>query len=192
MSSTRLTSLDASFLEVESPTAHMHVGWAAAFDPPPDRRAPCFTELRDHIDGRMCRAPRYRQKLVEVPLGLSDPVWVDDPEFDIARHVHRARSGSLREVADSVMSTQLARDRPLWELWIADRLDDGRIGVGGKAHHCMVDGIAAVELASLMLDPSPEPAATAVEDWRPEGTPTGLRLLAGGLLDRAREGVRLA
>ena len=118
MSSSRLTPLDASFLEVESSTAHMHVGWAAAFAPPRDRRPPCFTEVRDHIDRRMCRAPRYRQKLAEVPLGVNDPVWIDDPDFDIARHVHRARSGNLGEVADTVMSAQLDRDRPLMARYV--------------------------------------------------------------------------
>ena len=89
---------------------------------------------------------------------MNDPVWIDDPDFDIGRHVRRARSGNLGEVADSVMSAQLDRDRPLWEIWIADRLDDGRVGVVGKAHHAMVDGIAAVELATLLFDPSPEPS----------------------------------
>jgi diacylglycerol O-acyltransferase len=192
MSSTRLTSLDASFLEVESPTAHMHVGWAAIFAPPEDRRRPAFTELRDHVETRLGRAPRYRQKLLGVPLGVSEPVWVDDPDFDVMRHVRRADSGDFRSIADGVLSQPLDHDRPLWELWIADRLDDGRIGVVGKVHHCMVDGIAAVELATLMLDPSPESAVTDLDEWRPADAPKGLRLLAGGLLDRAREGVRLA
>src|SRR5436305_9737529 len=192
MSSTRLTSLDASFLEVEPQTAHMHVGWAAIFAPPAGRARPSFTSLRDHVEDRLSRAPRYRQKLLGIPLGVSEPVWVDDSDFDVMQHVHRATSPDFHAVADMVLSQPLDHDRPLWELWIADRLGDGRIGVVGKVHHCMVDGIAAVELATLMLDPSPEPAATAVEEWRPAGTPTGLRLLAGGLLDRAREGARLA
>src|SRR2546429_283610 len=84
MGSPRLTSLDASFLEVESPTAHMHVGWAAAFARPAEGRPPRFPEIRDHVETRLHRAPRYRQKLAEVPLGLSDPVWADDPDFDVA------------------------------------------------------------------------------------------------------------
>jgi hypothetical protein len=79
MSRNRLTALDASFLEVESPTAHMHVGWASLFASPDGKPAPTFEELRDHIGARLSRAPRYRQKLAEVPLGLNDPVWVDDP-----------------------------------------------------------------------------------------------------------------
>ena len=192
MSSTRLTPLDASFLEVESSTAHMHVGWASAFAPPADRRRPSFTELRDHVEGRLGRTPRYRQKLAEIPLGMSDPVWVDDDGFDISRHVRRARCSNLHELADTVMSAQLDRSRPLWELWIADRLDDGRVGVVGKAHHCMVDGIAAVELATLLLDPSPEPPPPEPDGWHPAGAPRGWRLFAEGTLDRMRRSASLA
>src|SRR4051794_15918033 len=194
MSSTRLTSLDASFLEVESSTAHMHVGWAALFAPPAGGHRPSFTELRDHVERRLDRAPRYRQKLQEVPLGVCEPVWVDDPDFDVMQHVHRARSSDFRAVADMVLSQPLDHERPLWELWIADRLDDGRIGVVGKVHHCMVDGIAAVELATLLLDPSPEPdpATEAEEEWSPAEAPAGLRLLSAGVLDRVREGARMA
>jgi WS/DGAT/MGAT family acyltransferase len=192
MTSTRLTSLDASFLEVESSTAHMHVGWASVFAPPPDQRPPLFTELRDHVESRLSRTPRYRQKLRGVPLGVSEPVWVDDPDFDVMRHVHRARSGDFREIADMVMSTPLDHDRPLWELWIADELDDGRIGIVGKVHHCMVDGIAAVELATLLLDPTPEPPSAELEEWTPASTPPDMRLLASGIVDRVREGARIA
>jgi WS/DGAT/MGAT family acyltransferase len=193
MSSTRLTSLDASFLEVESSTAHMHVGWASLFAPPSDgRRVPTFTEFRDHVEQRLCRAPRYRQKLAEVPFGMSEPVWVDDPDFDVMEHVHRARSSDFHAIVDMVMSQPLDHDRPLWELWIADSLPDGRIGVIGKAHHCMVDGIAAVELSSLLLDPTPEPPPAELEEWRPAAPPLGLGLLAAGLVDRVREAARLA
>ncbi|HSD79185.1 MAG TPA: wax ester/triacylglycerol synthase domain-containing protein, partial [Solirubrobacteraceae bacterium] len=166
MPAARLSALDASFLEVESPSAHMHVGWAAAFAPPAGRRRR-FADLRDHVAARMGRARRYRQRLAGVPLGLHDPVWVDDERFDVDRHVHRSSCGDLGALADAVMSQPLPRDRPLWELWIADRLDDGRIGVVGKAHHAMVDGLAAVELAALLLDPVPDPPAPERDDWRP-------------------------
>lgn len=192
MSSTRMTSLDASFLEVESSTAHMHVGWAALFAPPADRRPPLFTDLRDHVEARLSRAPRYRQKLVEVPLGVSDPVWADDPDFDVMRHVHRSPSTDFSELVDMVMSRPLERDRPLWELWVADRLEDGRLGVVGKVHHCMVDGLAAVELATLLLDPSADPPSAELEEWRPAAPPAGLGLLTAGILGRVRDAVRLA
>ncbi len=187
MSDDRLTALDASFLELESRSAHMHVGWVALFGTPRGRSTPSFDELRAHIAGRMVRAPRYRQKLAEVPLGVNDPVWVDDDKFDVARHVRRSPIPDIDQLADEVMSTQLDRDRPLWELWIADRLPDGRIGVVGKAHHAMVDGLAAVELASLFLDPTPDPPASERDGWLPATPPTGAKLLLDGLIDRAAE-----
>ena len=190
MSATRLSPLDASFLAVESPTAHMHVGWASTFKPPPDRPRPSFEELSDHIEGRLSLDPRFRQRLARVPLGLNAPVWIDDEQFEAGRHVVKAGSSTLTEVVDDCMSQQLERDRPLWQLCIADRLDDGRIGVVGKAHHCMVDGIAAVQLAALLLDPTPEPAQFEPGDWRPEPTPGAFRRLARGVLDQARGDAR--
>jgi diacylglycerol O-acyltransferase / wax synthase len=191
--STRLSPLDASFLDVETDVAHMHVGWAATFAPPGDGTArPSFAELRDHVASRLSRAPRYRQKLAGVPLGVNDPVWVDADDFDVARHVLPAASDSLEEIAAKVMSTPLSRDRPLWELWIAERLDDGRVGIVGKAHHCMVDGLAAVELASLLLDPTPETPPAPGDDWTPSRKPTGTELLAAGVRDRVADGFELA
>ncbi len=171
MSGSRLTTLDASFLELESSSAHMHVGWAARFAPRPGHPAPRFDELREHVAGRMGRAPRYRQKLARVPLSLHDPVWVDDGDFDVDRHVRHGESGDLGMLVDEVMSEQLGRDHPLWELWIADDLPDGGIGVIGKAHHAMVDGIAAVELASLLVDLTPEPDPPEPDGWLPARAP---------------------
>src|SRR5690242_4154865 len=124
----RLSALDDSFLAVENASAHMHVGWAAAFRKPEGRQAPRFEELRDHIASRLPRAPRFRQRIAPVPLGLNAPIWVDDQGFDIARHVLPSTAGSLHELADSCMSTQLRRDRPLWQICIADDLDEGHIG----------------------------------------------------------------
>jgi WS/DGAT/MGAT family acyltransferase len=189
MSATRLSALDASFLDVETPTAHMHVGWAATFSPRGDGTTPDFQELRDHIAGRLGRAPRYRQKLADVPLGVHEPLWIDDAHFDPAHHIRCASSGDLGRIVEEVMSVPLERDRPLWEIWISPRLDDGRIGMVGKAHHCMVDGLAAVELATMLLDPTPDPV-TSVEDrreWLPAPAPSPLERFAGGTLDRVRE-----
>src|SRR6476619_2069273 len=121
MASNRLSALDASFLDVETASAHMHVGWAAAFDPPDDRSAPSFEQLRDHIERRLHRAPRYPQRLAGVPPGGARPVWVDDDRFDVNRHVRPAGGASLDELAGSVLSTPLSRERPLWEMWITDR-----------------------------------------------------------------------
>jgi diacylglycerol O-acyltransferase len=184
---TRLSPLDSSFLRVETPTAHMHVGWVALFSPPQDRPAPTFADLRDHIGSRLRRAPRYRQRLAAVPFGVHDPVWIDDEHFDLKRHVLRATSSDINKVVDRVMSTPLDPVDPLWQLWIADNLSDGRIGIVGKAHHCMVDGIAAVEIAALLLDPEREPPALGPDDWQPAPPPNALKMFAGGLRDRVVE-----
>jgi WS/DGAT/MGAT family acyltransferase len=192
MSVTRLSPLDASFLAVETPTAHMHVGWAAIFEPPADGVRPSFAELREHISCRLLRAPRYRQTLRTVPFGINAPVWVDDLDFDISRHLVNTKLGQIADVIDECMSQPLPRDRPLWQIWIADRLDDGRIGVVGKAHHCMVDGIAAVELGTLLLDPEPVAPPPERDAWSPESPPSGSKLLGRGLVDLARSQLHLA
>ncbi len=188
-SAIRLSALDDSFLTVESPTAHMHVGWASFFEPPAGRPRPSFEELRRHVRARLSRAPRYRQKISPAPLELDAPSWVDDPDFDIDRHVTRTDSADLDEVVADCMSEQLDRDRPLWEMRVADNLPDGRIGVVGKAHHCMVDGVAAVELASLLLDPTEEAPEEDDDDWRP---PAGARHRVPADRDRRRAGARAA
>src|SRR4051794_1052427 len=179
----RLSALDASFLDVETPSAHMHLGWAASFEPS-EGRAPGFHELRAKLETRLARTPRFRQKLVRVPLGISEPVWVDDDEFDPRRHVIRDPSADLSEVVERAMSHPLERDRPLWEMWIADDLADGRIGLVGKMHHCMVDGIAAVELASLLFDSDEE---TTEGDWHAPPPTTGRDLVRTGAAGTARD-----
>ena len=181
-SNARLSALDASFLAVETPTAHMHVGWSATLSAPAQGQLPSFPQLRDHIERRLVRAPRYRQKLARVPLGLHAPEWVDDSAFCVDRHVYRA-AGPLDDLADEVMSMPLRRDRPLWEMWICEDLERQQIGLVGKAHHCMVDGIAAVELASLLLDPTPQPPDCSREDWHAAPEPSGERLLVRGVRD---------
>jgi len=188
----RLSALDAAFLSLEAPHAPMHVGWAAQFAARADGSRPSFEEVRAHISSRLGRAPRYRQRLAEVPLGLGDPVWVDDPEFDIADHVLCAGHGDFQRLADEVMSAPLQHDRALWELWIAPELDDGQFGVVGKAHHCLVDGLAAVELMALLLDPTPETETGDEEDWEPHAGPGALELAAEAMRHQADKALDIA
>lgn len=188
MSASRLSALDAAFLAIESEDAPMHVGWAALFTPPADGPAPSFEAIREHIAGRLHRAPRYRQRLAKVPLGLGDPVWVDDPSFDIDLHVLRADHGDFQQLVNEVMSASLQHDRALWELWIAT-LDDGRIAVAGKAHHCLVDGLAAVELMALLLDasPEPEPQGRDLDGWTARALPSAATMVGDAVGARAAE-----
>ena len=174
----RLSALDASFLANESQLAPMHVGWVASFDPPEHGPAPTAEELASHIGARLDGAHRYRQRLAEVPLGVHDPVWIDDPGFDPARHVHAV--GELD--VDGELSTPLARDRPLWEMWVADDLT-----LLGKAHHCMVDGLAVVELGNLLLDADPDAGAGGGKAWAAQPAPTPGQRLGRAIADRIGE-----
>jgi WS/DGAT/MGAT family acyltransferase len=182
MGRTRLSGLDSSFLAVETPSAHMHVGWVARFAAPADGSMPAFGELREHIERRLVRAPRYRQKLAPVPFSLNSPEWVDDEAFSIDRHLFWA-PGPLHGLVDEVLSMPLRRDRPLWEMWICQEPEEQRFSMIGKAHHCMVDGLAAVELGSMLLDPTPEPEEPDAEAWSPAPEPGGERLLVRGVRD---------
>jgi WS/DGAT/MGAT family acyltransferase len=191
MSAARLSPLDASFLAIESPTAHMHVGWIALCGAPAQRPVPTFPDLRDHIGARLGRAPRYRQKLAPVPLGLRAPEWVDDERFSVDRHVYPA-SGPLRQLVDEVMSMPLRRDRPLWEMWICHDIDEASFAIVCKAHHCMVDGLAAVELGSLLFDPTPEVGKCDRNKWRAAPRPRAEWLLARGVWELAGESIGVA
>ena len=187
MTAERLSAIDASFLAVESPSTPMHVGWVARFDPPEDGPRPSAQELIDHIGARMRRAHRYRQRLADVPLGVHEPVWVDDPSFDPARHLHAA-DGDVDALVDDVLSVPLERDRPLWEMWVAG----DPIVIVGKAHHCMVDGTAVVELGNLLLDASPDADEAPGEEWAPQPEPTPGQRLGRAIADRTGEVASLA
>ena len=188
MSTTRLSALDASFLAVESAESPMHVGWVATFDGP----GPGFAVLRDHLAERLEGIPRYRQKLAPVPLGLHEPVWADDPRFDPAEHLLHAQGADLDAIVDGILSTPLPRDRPLWQMWIADELPDDRVALIGKMHHCMVDGAAIAELGRRILDAAPDAEPPAEPEWSaPAPEPSRRARLARGALDRATDGARL-
>jgi diacylglycerol O-acyltransferase len=198
MVTSRLSALDASFLAVETENAHMHVGWVSVFDQPPEGPRPVFADFLEHIGQRVGRAPRFRQQLQPAPLGLGNPTWVDDRHFDVRRHVVRSRAGELTAAVDWFLSKPLRHDRPLWQICVADELADGRTAVIGKAHHCMVDGIAAVELATLLVDPEPEPPTPEPDGWLPRPGPaaagrvvSAIGDLASGQLDMVRTSGRI-
>ena len=190
MSATRLSALDASFLAVESADSPMHVGWVATFDGPP----PGFAAVRDHLAERLDGAPRFRQRLAPVPLGLHEAVWVDDPGFDAAEHLLHAEGEDLDAIVDGILSTPLPRDRPLWQLWIADELPGGGFAIIGKMHHCMVDGAAVADLGRRILDADPEAArARGLPDApAPAPEPSPASRLARGAIDRTLDTARLA
>jgi WS/DGAT/MGAT family acyltransferase len=188
MAGDRLTGLDASFLHLEDASSHMHVAGVMLFEGPP----PPYAELLEAFERRLPLVPRYRQRLAFVPLGQGRPKWVDDPHFNLRYHVRStalASPGSerqLKDLAGRVFSQQLDRDKPLWEVWLVEGLDDDRFAVLSKTHHALVDGISGVDIMSVLFDTSREPAAPTDpgDRWLPRPLPSGAQLLAEALLER--------
>ena len=143
--------------------------------------------------------PRYRQKLAYPPAGTGRPLWTDDTDFSIEYHVRRTAlpaPGSqeqLQNLCARIFSQQLDRSKPLWELWLMEGLDDGRFGVLTKAHHAMIDGIAGVDLATVLFDLGPEP--TKIDDdleaWRPDPEPSPIDLLSAGVKGMVKAGAEV-
>jgi diacylglycerol O-acyltransferase / wax synthase len=195
----RLTGLDGSFLRIETPSAHMHVGWKGFFTPREGGPEVSGRELRAQIAGRLGLAPRFRQRLASPPAGLAEPVWVDDERFRLEDHVvelspparalPRERFDAL---CDVFLSEPLDRRRALWRVALAPRLDDGSVGLAMKVHHAMVDGLSAVELALLLLDVQPDPPRPEVERWAPAAAPGTARLALEALAERGEESLRAA
>jgi diacylglycerol O-acyltransferase len=185
----RLSGLDTSFLHLERSGAHMHVASTTTFEGPP----PSHEEFRDHIASRLHLVPRFRQKLRFVPLGQGRPVWVDDPHLNLEYHVRRTAlppPGSeeqLRILAARIFSQQLDRSKPLWELWLAEGLEGDRFAIVGKTHHALVDGVSGVDITNVLFDAAPEPAGPSADgpEWLPRPEPSGPKVLADALLERA-------
>jgi diacylglycerol O-acyltransferase len=189
----QLTGLDATFLYLETPSLHMHVSMAAMFDPSTVPGGYSFDKLRDLVSSRLELAPIFRRRLVEVPLRLGHPYWVDDPTFDIQYHIRRGAvpsPGGVEELAQfvgDVCSRQLDRTKPLWEMYIVEGLRGGQIAVVTKIHHCTIDGVSGAELLSQLFDlepdpgPRPGPETPASVDER---LPSDLQLLAQSLATR--------
>jgi diacylglycerol O-acyltransferase len=192
--SERLSPLDASFLYLEKPHLHMHVGGLAVFDPAGASRGLLTLErLRTLTDARLQTVPRFRQRAMFPPLDVARPVWAEDPNFDVGyhvRHVAVPRPGGPRQLAlltGQIASQQLDRDRPLWEMYLVDGLEDGYQAVLTKTHHAVLDGVGGMDAVSALFDLTPEPAEPVVQRWSPRPLPSAARLLADGLLDRVRE-----
>lgn len=193
----RMSALDAEFLHVEDGVNHMHVASCAVFDGP----APSFAEALDAVRAKLPALSRYRQRVRFVPLGLGRPVWVDDDAFDLTYHVRQAAlphpggAHELEALMGRLMSSELDRDRPLWEAWLVTGLEDGRWALVSKVHHCMIDGVAGVDLLTALLDAAPEPGPPLEDGWTPRPAPSAVHLVAGALLDLAASpaaAVRLA
>ena len=193
----RLTSIDASFLHNEGQSSHMHVGGLTIFEGPP----PAIQDFLDHIRSRLHLVPRYRQKLATPPLETGRPLWVDDNNFNLEYHVrHTAlpEPGSeeqLLRLAARIFSQRLDRAKPLWETWMIEGLEDNRFALITKTHHALIDGIAGVDLATVLFDLEPVPKPLdpeAEEEWVAAREPSATEMAAAGLRGVVRSGVEVA
>src|SRR3954463_2019281 len=183
----RLRARDLAFLTAETPTTPRHNATVEIFDP--GSSGFDHDTLTRLIADRIAFVPRYREVVRAVPGNVANPVWVDDPHFDLAYHVRRSalpRPGTLeqlRELVARIVSRPLDRNRPLWEVYFVEGLADGRVAVLSKAHQALVDGAQIVDLAQVLLDRSPEYRDLGGDEWRPE-PPVGS---SGLLLDAVRD-----
>lgn len=183
----RLSALDDSFLELEDASSHMHIGAVAVFDGPLDLDA-----VHHLMEVTLHRVPRYRQRIVHVPI-VGQPVWVDDDRFNLTYHLRHTRlplpgdERQLKRLAGRIMSQQLDRGKPLWEMWLIEGLEDGRVAIVTKAHHCMIDGVGSVELTGALMSPTPDRDPRLDEPaprWTPRPQPSRAVLLGSELLHR--------
>jgi len=199
--SERLSALDATFLQLESPNAHMHVGAVALFEATPLRAADGTIDTdRIHrmVQVGLHRVPRYQQRLDTVPL-FGSPVWIDDDRFNLHYHVRHVglpppgNERQLKRLAGRIMSQQLDRGKPLWELWVVEGIEGNQVALITKAHHCMIDGVGSVELTGALMTAQAEMEAQ-IDDpprWIPRPAPTPADLFAAELWRRALEPVEL-
>jgi diacylglycerol O-acyltransferase len=190
----RLSGLDASFLYMETPTLHMHTLKVAVVDRGDGGEDFSFENFRAVFAQCLPLLPPFRRRIVLTPLGLDHPVWIEDPDFDLDRHLTRvtlAPPGGARELAavvSEIAERPLDRSRPLWELAVIDGLAGGRIGFVAKMHHAVADGIAAAELLMNVLSESVvDPRwAARFDPWTPEPLPSRRRMIADAIASQAR------
>jgi diacylglycerol O-acyltransferase / wax synthase len=190
----RLSSIDASFLTNEKSNSHMHVGAVLIFEGPP----PAYDDLVEHVRSRLHLVPRFRQKLAFPPVETGRPFWVDDPTFNLEYHVRHSAlpaPGSeeqLRNTAGRLFSQRLDRSKPLWELWLVQGLERNRFALINKTHHALVDGVAGVDIATVLFDVKPVPERLEPEStWVPSPSPSTAELAARGVQELAETPFKL-
>ncbi|MEO7555262.1 MAG: wax ester/triacylglycerol synthase family O-acyltransferase [Acidimicrobiales bacterium] len=190
----RLTGLDATFLYMETPSSYMHVAGLMVLDPSTMPGGFSYERVRSFFESRLHLAAPFRRRLVDIPLGLHHPLWIEDPDFDLDRHLHHIavpQPGGDRELADlaaHLVQTQLDRSRPLWESWVIEGLEGGKLALLTKVHHAAVDGVSGNEILVAMLQLGPEDEAEPpAEEWHPERIPTDVELLGFAASSLARQ-----
>jgi diacylglycerol O-acyltransferase / wax synthase len=191
----RLSPSDMSSLLAERGPIHVHVGATTIMEGEP----PPFDDLLGHVDSRLGLVPRFRQRVTPTALRLSNPEWTDDPAFDLRWHVRHAalpRPGSvaqLRDYVGRVMSQPLDLERPLWQLYLIEGVEGDRHAYVSKTHHALVDGVSAVDVGTILLDPNPEGTEVPIPEPPPDpDAPSPEMLFVRAASDRIRKPLRAA
>jgi diacylglycerol O-acyltransferase / wax synthase len=188
----QLAGLDASFLYMETPSLHMHISMVVVIDPSTVPGGYSYEKLRDLVGARLAQAPVFRRRLVQVPFRLGHPYWIDDQSFDLGYHMRRAALPSPGGVEDlsrfvgDVSSRALDRSKPLWEMYIVEGLEHGRVAIVSKIHHSAIDGVSGAELLAQLFDLEADPPPRDAPE-NPTGNdtmPSDLRLVALSLTSR--------
>jgi WS/DGAT/MGAT family acyltransferase len=178
----QLSGLDASFLYMETPTTYGHVNGLAIYERPSPDFDP-YQAAYQRFDALLGRLEPMRRRLVEVPLHLDHPYWIDDPDFDLSyhvRHIGLAPPGDMEQLAEQVariVGRRMDRSRPLWECYVIEGLEDGRWAMLTKTHHATIDGASGVLLLGLLTDLSPDAPLPDHVDWQGEAVPSDRVLL---------------
>ncbi|HEX3793173.1 MAG TPA: wax ester/triacylglycerol synthase family O-acyltransferase [Acidimicrobiales bacterium] len=184
-----MNGIDPMFLYSETPETPMEVAYACRFDPSTAPGGYSFESVRQMLAERLPTLPAFRRRLMEVPLGLDHPRWVDDPDFDLDNHLLRVAvpapggDAEFSAMTADVMGRPLVVDQPPWEMHIIEGLADGQVGLIAKLHHSVIDGVAAAQLLAQLLDLSPEGRAITefCPPWLPPALPSGGQLMANAL-----------
>jgi diacylglycerol O-acyltransferase / wax synthase len=189
MAMERMSALDASFFFVDDEKVPMHVGSVSVFEGP----APTYGDLVRLLLSKLPDVPRYRQRVRTLPLNLGRPVWVDDEHFQILYHVRHSAvpapgtTEQLRNLAGRVFAQRLDREKPLWEVWLVEGLEDGRWAIISKVHHCLVDGVAGSDLMTLIFDLAADAEHSAPPNWKPSKEPSFVELAADAVVGAVTE-----
>ena len=181
----QLTGLDASFLYMETPNVFGHVNAVGLYRRPDDPSYDPYEAMKAQIESRLHLLEPFRRRLVEVPLGLDHPYWINDPDFDIEfhlRHIAIPPPGTMEQLATQVariIGRPMDRTKPLWEAYVMEGLPDDHFAVFTKTHHATIDGAAGVVMLTLLLDSDPDGDDVPPDDgsWQPEAVPSDLELL---------------
>lgn len=196
----RLTGLDAVFLALETPSAHMHVVGVAILDPSTAPPGPFHQRVRALLEARLHLVPPLRRRLIEVPFGLHIPVWIEDPDFDLDYHVRRAAlpaPGGATELAEfvaDIAGRPLDRHHPLWESYVVEGLEHGYQAFVTKVHHSLIDGVSGVEMLTAWFDveaDAPIEPRQPAQEWQPERVPGELEMLGRAVVEIAQRPVKL-